>query len=215
MFSPATSRRRKRLVLWACAAALAAGCGEETPPGGGDGSVSRQNGSIEDLAGGRCEVEVALPPSEGNAHVPTCTPVSFQSKPPASGSHYGAWPVFRIYDKPVPWGFLVHGLEHGAVVIAHNCSGDCTDDLAQLRELYGAVPPKPGCPRPPLIVTPDPTLDVPFAASAWGATLRARCFDRERFAAFVERRANRGPELFGNDCGLSDLETSGWCAAVP
>ena len=172
-------------------------------------------GAIDDLAGGGCEVEVALPPSEGASHVPTCTPVSYPSKPPASGPHYGTWPVFRVYDKPVPWGFLVHGLEHGAVVIAHNCPGDCSADWPRSARCTPRCRPRPACPLPPLIVTPDPTLDVPFAASAWGATLRARCFDRERFAAFVERRANRGPEFFPNDCGVSDLETAGWCAAMP
>ncbi len=198
--------------LAALALALTAGCGEDGP--GGGPSVSGE-GAIDDLAGGDCAVEVALPPSEGQAHVPTCTPVSYTSQPPASGSHYGTWPKFRVYDKPVPWGFLVHGLEHGAVVIAHNCPGDCSADLAEVRALYASVPSRPACALPPLIVTPDPTLDVPFAASAWGATLRARCFDRERFAAFITRRVNRGPEFFPNDCGVSDLEAATWCAATP
>jgi hypothetical protein len=198
--------------------ALAAGCGGDGPGvgAGHDASVAREGGSgaIDDLAGGRCDVEIALPPSEGGSHVATCTAVTHQSKPPSSGPHYGTWPVFRVYDKPVPWGFLVHGLEHGAVVIAYHCAGDCDGQLAEVRALYDAAATKPACGKPPLIVTPDPSLDVPFAASAWGATLRARCFDRERFAAFVERRANRGPELFPTDCGASDFEAAGWCAAA-
>jgi hypothetical protein len=193
---------------------FAAGCGDDGPMGGATLSGGGENGEIADLAGGPCQVEVALPPLEGASHVPACTPVTYASKPPSSGPHYGSWPVFRIYDQPVPWGFLMHGLEHGAVVIAHNCSGDCSRDLEQVRALHAAVPSRPQCPRPPVIVTPDPTLDVPFAASAWGATLRARCFDRERFAAFVERRRDRGPELFPNDCGISDLEAARWCSAA-
>ena len=159
-------------------------------------------------------MEAALPPSEGASHVVTCSAVTYQSRPPSSGPHYGTWPKFRVYEQPVPWGYLVHGLEHGAVVIAHNCAGDCSADLAELRALHASIPTKSACPLPPVIVTPDPTLDVPFAASAWGATLRARCFDRERFAAFVERRANRGPELFPSDCGAVDLEAGGWCPAA-
>jgi hypothetical protein len=197
---------------WLCLAALVASCG------GGDNGARPQasgDGKIDDLAGGTCQVEAALPMDEGHDHVPPCTAVSYRSKPPSSGVHYGSWPAFRIYEKPVPWGFLMHALEHGAVVIAHNCPDGCADALEQIKALYAAVPARPQCSRPPLIVTPDPTLDVPFAASAWGATLRARCFDRERFAAFVERRANRAPEYFPDDCGLVDLEAAGWCAAVP
>jgi hypothetical protein len=204
---------RPLLCFMAAAAGLIAGCGDGVKGGGGP-QVSG-DGKIDDLAGGSCEVEVALPADEGASHVPPCSAVSYRSKPPSSGPHYGTWPVFRVYEKPVPWGFLMHALEHGAVVISHNCPDGCADARAQIQALYAAVPARPQCPRPPVIVTPDSTLDVPFAASAWGATLRARCFDRERFAAFVERRANRGPEFFPDDCGISDLEAAGWCAAVP
>jgi hypothetical protein len=62
-----------------------------------------------------------------------------------------------------------------------------------------------------VIVSPDPTLDVPFAASAWGYTLRAQCFDRARFADFIQRHANQGPENITGDCGALDREATGWC----
>jgi hypothetical protein len=189
----------------------AVGCGDD-----GDGDRSgKRTAAIDDLAGGSCEIEVALPPIEGKGHVPVCTPVTYGTRPPSSGSHYGSWPVFRVYDQPVPWGFLVHGLEHGAVVIAYNCPDGCAEDVEKLKALYAAVPPRPRCPRPPVIVTPDPTLDVPFAASAWGATLRARCLDADRITAFIQSRADRGPEFFPDDCGLVDLDSGGWCAAPP
>jgi hypothetical protein len=171
--------------------------------------------TVSDLAGGGCSIEVATPPDEGAAHAELCTPLSWGSNPPSSGRHYPYWPAFRVYSQPVPWGFLVHGLEHGAVVIAHNCPGGCADQVAALEAMVAGLPTKPSCSRPPVIVTPDPTLDVPFAASAWGYTLRARCFDAERFQKFVERRANHGREYSASDCGTVDLESRGWCPPAP
>lgn len=166
---------------------------------------------VSDLNGGSCAVEVATPPNEGAAHSERCAPIQYGSKPPSSGTHYPIWPVFRAYDKPIPWGYLVHALEHGAVVIVYNCSDGCPDQVAAAKELVAATPSKAGCSRPPVILAPDPTLDVPWAASAWGYTLRAKCFDRERFAGFVQRRANMAPENIPTDCGAIDLEATGWC----
>jgi hypothetical protein len=167
--------------------------------------------ALGDLLGGPCNVQVATPPDEGFDHLAICSPTSYASKPPSSGNHYPIWPLFRVYSKPVPWGFLVHGLEHGAVVIAYNCPNGCPDQVAAIQALVDATPSKPACSRPPIIVTPDPTLDVPVAASAWDYTLRAQCFDRERFAGFIAQRANHGREYSDADCGYVDREATGWC----
>jgi hypothetical protein len=159
----------------------------------------------------KCAVDLADPPNEGAGHVAVCSPVSYASKPPSSGNHYGVWPVFRVYSAPVPWGFLMHGLEHGAVVIVYNCPDGCANDVATAEALWKATSVKPGCGLPPLIVAPDPTLDVRFAAAAWGHTLRAPCFDVEAFASFIRDHVNQGPELFATDCGSVDRESAGWC----
>ncbi len=193
-------------TIWLLAFVWLAACADDPP-----GRSRMRSATIDDLAGGSCQVEVALPPDEGAVHVSTCAPVTYGSHPPSSGPHYGSWPVFRVYDQPVPWGYLVHGLEHGAVVVAYNCPDGCPAVVDQLKALYAAVPPRESCSRPPLIITPDPSLDVPFAASGWGATLRARCFDRDRFDAFIDSRRDRGPEYFPEDCGAVDLEARGWC----
>jgi hypothetical protein len=158
-----------------------------------------------------CPVALANPPSEGAGHVGECEPVSYVSKPPSSGNHYPVWPVFRVYEKPVPWGFLVHGLEHGAIVIVYNCPDGCPNDVVAIRALWAATSTKPGCGRPPVIVAPDPTLDVRFAATAWGHTLRAPCFDRAAFASFIMDHADQGPESIPSDCGVLDREATGWC----
>jgi len=164
-----------------------------------------------DTSHGACAIVEAMQPVEPGMHVAGCAPVTHGSKPPSSGMHYPSWPLFRVYDKPVPWGFLVHGLEHGAVVIVHNCPTGCPTELAALEAMVEATPTRSGCSRPPVIVSPDPTLDVPFAASAWGYTLRAPCFDRAAFASFINRHANQGPENIPGDCGALDREATGWC----
>jgi hypothetical protein len=166
--------------------------------------------TIDVDAGPKCVVEELAPPNEGAMHVESCRPVSFSTSPPSSGTHYPSWPVFRAYDKPVPWGFLVHGLEHGAVVLAYNCPDGCPDDVAAAKELMAAVPAR-RCGSPPVILTPDPTLTTRFGAAAWGHVLRAPCFDRARFLQFITAHANQGPEFWDTDCGALDLESTGWC----
>ena len=158
-----------------------------------------------------CVATESTPTDEGHSHAPLCSPLTHGTNPPATGAHYIRWPTFRSYERPIPWGYLLHAMEHGAVVIAHNCgTGGCPSELEAARALLGCVAPK-ACGRPPVILVPDPKLDVRFAAAAWGHLLKASCFDPPTFARFIEAHGNRGPESFPNDCGLVDLEATGWC----
>ena len=193
------------------APAPAADAGRGSVPVDGGGGGGGGGDAAAPAATGPCQVQRATPPDEGGAHVELCAAVSFMSKPPASGAHYPSWPVFRTYAAPVPWGFVVHGMEHGAVVLAYNCPGGCPQEVAAATAAIAKVPVKPGCGRAPVIMMPDPTLDTRWAAAAWGHTLRATCFDSERFAAFIAERSDKGPESFPTDCGLVDLESTGWC----
>ncbi|MCU0681269.1 MAG: DUF3105 domain-containing protein [Polyangiaceae bacterium] len=148
-------------------------------------------------------------PLEGQTHVVACSArVPYQSNPPSSGNHYPQWAAFGVYRDPVPPEFFVHNLEHGAVVITHNCPGACPPGdaacpgrcaaaIAEAEALAAAYAPDPRCVAPVrnrLLVTPLPTLDVPFAASAWGYTLRASCFDRAAFLRFTDAHYAAGPE---------------------
>jgi hypothetical protein len=207
---------------------LALGCGGTETPHGADGPAdagagpdglavdSAADGAPGVPAGGdaKCSVELAMPADEGANHVAECAAVSYGSKPPSSGNHYPRWAVFRVYTKPVPWGFLMHAMEHGAVVIVYNCPDGCAGEVAAARTLVENTPPKMACSRPPVILAPDPTLDVRFAAAAWQYTLRASCFDQDAFATFITAHADRGPEMIAGDCGLVDLEARDWCAGV-
>jgi hypothetical protein len=221
-------RAAATVFLW-----LAAGCGSSATPGpppvdaalasdsaavdGGltSGDAADVDGAMAPDAGQTCSVVLASPPDEGANHVGECSAITPQSNPPASGNHYPIWPAFRVYSKPVPWGFLIHGLEHGAVVIAYDCPQGCADEVARATSMVQAWPPKEACSRPPIIMVPDPNLGVRWAASAWDHTLRATCFEREAFATFIQAHANMGPEYSPSDCGSLDREVTGWCPTMP
>ena len=135
---------------------------------------------------------------EGANHVTACTYVAYQSNPPSSGDHYPVPTQHKSYTTPVPRGFWVHNLEHGGVVFSYNCPAGCADEVAAAQAVIDAAPIDPTCSASGtarrVLMTPDPHLDVRFAASAWGFTLRADCFDPAAFAAFLTAHYGMGPE---------------------
>jgi hypothetical protein len=214
LLSPVKRARGCPLALLGSLALAATACHDVlVPPQDRAAGATAGDAAAAEGDAAHCAVALAMPADEGADHVIECTPVSYASRPPSSGHHYPEWPVFRVYSKPVPWGFLVHGLEHGAIVIVYNCPDGCPADLAAAQAMIDKVPPKEACSRSPVIMAPDPTLDVRFAASAWGYTLRAPCFDPGAFATFIAAHANQGPEKIPDDCGLIDREATGWCVA--
>ena len=152
-------------------------------------------------------------PSEGGAHTASlCDPVCYGTLPPSSGTHYGAWPVYKTYSAPVPWGFLVHGLEHGAVEVTYNCPGGCPDEVAAAQAWIDALPADqacPGAPAPRVVLAPEPMLDVRWAAAAWQWTLRASAFDPVAFQMFFDAHYDKAPESICG--GFADLSATGWC----
>jgi hypothetical protein len=137
---------------------------------------------------------------EGFEHVAVCSYVAYGTKPPSSGNHYPIWAEYKTYTSPVPEGFYVHNLEHGTIVLTYNCPNGCDSDIAAAQAMLDALPSDPDCAaqgspvRRRSLMTPDPKLDVPFAASAWGWTLRAQCFDPVAFQAFALKHYNQGRE---------------------
>jgi Protein of unknown function (DUF3105) len=183
---------------------------------GADAGPSPDVGSSDDT--GRpdsCQVMVQNHPSEGAQHLEQCAPTIYISSPPSSGNHYPVWPAYKIYDQPVPWGFLVHGLEHGAVVISYRCDGGCPEELAKAKAFVAGLAPDVDCGGAPklVVLVPDPKLDVAFAASAWTWTLRADCFDSAAFGQFVTDHYGHGLERVCSQ-GV-DLSATNWCPAAP
>jgi hypothetical protein len=135
-------------------------------------------------------------------HIGDCSALPETSLPPAGGDHYGTWAAFQSYDFPMPHGFLIHSMEHGAVVFYYNCPSGCDSEVAEAKAWLETQAEDPLCRGTGalrrVVLTPDPTLDVRWAISAWGHTLRAKCFDSEAFGAFYLAHYGHGPEQLCN-----------------
>jgi hypothetical protein len=112
----------------------------------------------------------------------------------------------------VPWGFLVHCLEHGAIDMVYNCADGCPDEVAQAQALINGLAGDAACggAAMKIVLAPDPSLDVRWAASAWTWTLRATCFDRQTFASFITDHYEGPDTEAACEDGL-DLSANGWC----
>jgi len=149
-------------------------------------------------AAGACSSIVQSWPSEGATHHSVGTALTYCTRPPSSGDHFDIWASYRTYDKPVPYGYLVHSLEHGAVIILYKCaSGSCPTIQSQLVAIADARPVDTTCVDPVkrrVIIAPDPTLDVDIGAAAWGWTYRASCVDAASLGKFIDDHYNKASE---------------------
>lgn len=139
-----------------------------------------------------CNVVVQTYAPDPANHVPEGTPITYSTNPPSSGSHYPIWANFLEYNAPVADGYLVHSLEHGAVLLTYDCDPNACSPpagvLEALRAVRNAVPTDPLCDpaiRVRVILAPRPANDVPVAASAWGATYKADCVDAPSLSKFI------------------------------
>lgn len=191
-------KRRERLPAWLAFPVFLA-CSEqngELPPRRPAELLDEHRVEGSSCAATRREYE--LMPS---SHVAACEPLTFVSNPPSSGDHYGQWAAFRTYTNPVPRGFWVHSMEHGAVVIAYSCT-ECEDEVAAAQEVVNAAGVDPACCTTEscevgssrVILVPDPLLGTRWAAASWGHTLTADCFEPEPFADFLAERRGHGFE---------------------
>ena len=161
---------------------------------------------------GACQqISEAHPPASAT-HLAMCSDVTYDSNPPSGGNHYGVWAAFQSYDFAVPDGFLVHALEHGAVVFWYNCPDGCADEVAQAEAMINALPLDPLCaglgtPRRTVLV-PSPKLDARWAASAWGFLEKADCFDADALRSFYLAHFGQGPEALCGAAGVTLTATT-------
>ena len=181
---------------------LALGC-SGPPSGGADGGLVDRVQIRPDAPpiapSTECVVTTGREPALSATHVPVCSALDYPRHPPAGGRHFGTWADFATYAQPVPWGYLVHSLEHGAVVLAHNCPEGCPEVLAAFERIRAETD-DPACRDHDngsrIIVVPDPELDVPLAAVAWEHVYLASCLDLASLEAFVDAHYARAPENF-------------------
>jgi hypothetical protein len=148
-----------------------------------------------------CNVTLESPPVGGAKHVPEGTPVAYCSNPPSGGDHYPVWADFREYTAPVDWPYLVHSMEHGAVVLLYKCDPPgCPDVVAQLKKVRDDAAADPLCAAGTkrIIIAPSTTILTKVAAAAWGKTYQADCVDETTLEAFVRDNYAKGPENFCN-----------------
>jgi hypothetical protein len=147
-----------------------------------------------------CEVVITTNIVQNTAeHRDVCTPLEYETNPPSGGNHWNKWAAFGIYEVAVPREMYVHDMEHGAVVLAYDCADACPEVVDALSSVYAGVAADPLCissssVNARLLLTPDPKLDTPIAAAAWGATYTATCIDLPSLEDFVSRRYGRGTE---------------------
>ncbi len=179
------------------------GCGGEEPVGpAGPSNTEVLTPNAPPLPGQtECRVVTTTNiPVAGAVHVATCTPVTYATNPPSGGDHWGQWAAFKKYTLTVPREMYVHDLEHGAIVLAYRCDGECPEVVAALEKIFDEAMGDPlclsagGAAKARLVLTPDPKLETPIAASAWGATYTATCIDTDSLAKFVSANYGKGPE---------------------
>lgn len=175
-------------------------------------SACSRDGALPNDIPSQCEAKTQGWSIEGAGHLPTCSAVSYGTTPPSSGDHYNIWAAYRTFERQVPAGFLVHNLEHGAVVIHYRCPEGCADEVSALKSWMDRYPADPACGpgvKRRFILAPDSSLSSRFAAAAWGWTWTADCLDTLSLNKFIAAHYGRAPEDVCAD-GV-DLSPQGWC----
>jgi hypothetical protein len=132
----------------------------------------------------------------------------YATNPPTSGPHIGGEIVpWGVSSTPVEDEVVVHNLEHGGVVLYHNC--DCPEAIAILERL---ADPATGYPVK-VIAAPNPTMDAEIALTAWHYlwTLDADEVTEERIRAFIDAHIDRGFEHIAAESAQLDA----WRAGQP
>lgn len=184
--------------------ALMAACstsseGGSSPGQGSDASTDRARLPSAIHPDASCPVTIETPELVPGSHVPTGTAITWSSNPPSSGPHYPLWANFQDFSRPVDRGYLVHVLEHGGVVLFYRCDegGTCDAIVDGLRKVRESLPTDPLCDpsiRVRVVIVPDPLIDAPVAAAAWGWTYKADCLDLPTLQDFAKAHYAQGTE---------------------
>jgi hypothetical protein len=174
-----------------------------------DGDVDSDSDSDTNFDAGPCNGHIGdYYPSEGAGHCrydagpdsgyTSCDDVSWKNDPPSSGMHCPDWETtWGEHSEVVDRCNWVHNLEHGWIVLLHNC-GDvpCDADLDIMRQILAEAPREPdGDSR--MLMTPDPLLQTKFAAVAWTWAWEGDAVDLETLRCFVQWHYGNGREGAG------------------
>ena len=172
-------------LLGAVLGGLGAGCGA---PAGSAGPT------------GPCAAVVTQVPADAANHALQGTALTWQTNPPAEGTHYPVWvPWAQAFTEQVPRGNWLHNAEHGGVVLLYRCPDGCPEVVTQLAAFAAALPQDPLCQsaiNARWVLTPDPLLPdgVQVAAVSWGYSYKASCLDLDSLQGFITAHYARAPE---------------------
>ncbi|MEM9462661.1 MAG: DUF3105 domain-containing protein [Myxococcota bacterium] len=127
--------------------------------------------------------------SEGSAHHPIDTELTWEANPPHSGPHWPMWSTWGEHPSTLAREMWVHNLEHGGIVLSYRCPGGCEPQLEILRTVMEM--------RPDLriLITPDPELPADgFAAISWTWVYGFDSPDLDTLLCFVDQHENHAPE---------------------
>jgi hypothetical protein len=194
-------RRARRMYIALLLLAGVAGCSDD------DVVVPPQEEVADNCEepSGSCALEACAPEELEARHVDVCSVIEWPTNPPTSGQHYPIWAAYQTYDEPVPRGFWLHSVEHSGIVLAYNCDhldGSCPDLVAELESFKADFGDDDLCDESVgnrIVITPDPLLDVAFAAVAWGHVLKGSCFDEALVSAFADEHYGNNYENFCSD----------------
>ncbi len=207
---PAAAASLAALALAACSSSTVPSGNRDAAPATRDAAPASDGPLVIDWAvdGAQCVSTIEQHADEGATHVPCTQSVPYMTNPPSSGNHYACWAAYRTYTSPIPWGNLVHSLEHGAMILLYNCPQGCAADVAAMQAFIDGLPLDANCGaslgKDRIILMPDPDLDVRFAATAWTWTLKADCFDPGAFRQFFDQHYDHGREVICEDGWTGD-----------
>ena len=132
--------------------------------------------------------------------VPDGTPLSFQNNPPTTGLHYEMWAAWENYEDPVPRGYWLSNLYHGAIIIVYRPDAPA-EVVEALTQAYDDMPPYDNedswsgkCHSPITLMTPDPDLDDTFAVLSYEWMLTSNCVPHPAdIIDFAVRRRDQAP----------------------
>jgi len=124
---------------------------------------------------------------EGGNHLPEGTQITYNSNPPAGGSHYPTTAHAGVYDKAPADGNLVHSLEHGAVILWYNPKLLSQEQISRLKNIFNQTSGK-------AIMTPRDSMDFLVALSSWGRVLKLKDIDEKQIKDFFDTNRDRAPE---------------------
>ncbi|MCL1600013.1 MAG: DUF3105 domain-containing protein [Actinomycetia bacterium] len=168
----ANRKRKTRIGLYILGAVVVVGA---------IGFVIVDKATLEELPG------VSKQAYEGRAHAAPGESVAYATATPTSGRHAASSPRCGVYTQQMPAEFVVHSLEHGAVVIWYQPSLE-GEEISGLQAIVNRFDDR-------VILSPNAALTEPVIATSWN---RLKAYDGAdaELEQFIETYRARGPENF-------------------